>query len=630
MLLRGSSGRSLSGSLASFPLVFPMPIRLLPPQLINQIAAGEVVERPASVVKELVENAFDAGARRIEIDIELGGLRLMRIRDDGCGIEESELPLALSRHATSKISSLEDLEHITSMGFRGEALPSISSVSRLTLTSCTPGARCAYRITTDGAESHFDVQPASHPVGTSIEVRDLFYNTPARRKFLKSDKTEFSHIETLIKRMALARFETGFRLTHNQREVLALPPALDAAAIKQRVAALLGEHFLDHALRVDQAGTGLALEGWIGEPTLARSQADQQYFYINGRLVRDKLLTNAVRQAYQDVLYPGRQPVYILYLALDPAQVDVNAHPTKLEVRFREGQWVYRFVLTGLQRVLAKTRPGGQDEDTAAAPRLEASPQAGFRFDRTVAPRAFQGGSSGSGPRDKTGSLDVRELTRAYQDLYGPPADVPSSPPPHMAIPDSPPLGYALAHLHGVFILAENSRGLIVVDAHAAHERVTYERLKQNHAAGSIPAQPLLLPVRIAVSPAEAELAETCHESLLELGVDLSRTGPETLLLRALPSLLDPCDGEALIRDLLSDLSQHGHSHRIETHLNEVLAKLACHGSVRANRKLTLTEMNSLLRAMEATERSGQCNHGRPTWVELDMKALDKFFLRGQ
>jgi len=602
-----------------------MPIRLLPPQLINQIAAGEVVERPASVIKELVENAFDAGARRIEIDIELGGLRLMRIRDDGCGIEESELPLALSRHATSKISSLEDLEHITSMGFRGEALPSISSVSRLTLTSCTSGARCAYRIASDGSEIHFDVQPASHPVGTSIEVRDLFYNTPARRKFLKSDKTEFSHIEILIKRMALARFETGFKLTHNQREVLDLLPARDVVAIKQRVSALVGEPFLAHALRVDQAATGLTLEGWVGDPTIARSQADQQYFYVNGRLVRDKVLTNAVRQAYQDVLYSGRQPVYILYLALDPAQVDVNAHPAKMEVRFRDAQWVYRFVLSSLQRVLANTRAGGQDEEIPAAarpqtqtPEIPQTPQtqAGLRFERS-------GGSGASHrPGDKSG-LDVRELTHAYKSLYGPPTtDTPS--------PDSPPLGYAVAHLHGVFILAENSRGLIVVDAHAAHERVTYERLKQDHATGSVASQPLLLPVRVAVSPAEAELAETWHESLLQLGVDLSRTGPETLLLRALPALLDPCDGEVLVRDVLSDLSQHGQSHRIETQVNEVLAKLACHGSVRANRKLTQAEMNALLRAMEATERSGQCNHGRPTWIELDRKALDAFFLRGQ
>jgi DNA mismatch repair protein MutL len=610
-----------------------MPIRLLPPQLINQIAAGEVVERPASVIKELVENSFDAGARRIEIEIELGGLRLMRVRDDGGGIEADELPLALSRHATSKISHLDDLEHITSMGFRGEALPSIASVSRLSLTSRTDDARCGYRITTDGSERDFDVQPASHPVGTSIEVRDLFYNTPARRKFLKSDKTEFGHIETLIKRMALARFGTGFRLTHNQREIFDLAPALDTAAIEQRVSLLLGAHFLNQALRVDQAATGLALEGWIGEPAIARSQADQQYFYVNGRLVRDKVLTNAVKQAFQDVLHPGRQPVYILYLALDPAQVDVNAHPTKMEVRFRDSQSVYRFILHSLQQVLATARPGGIDRlptipataETPVRPGLEPMPMAPM-------PRPAGSASSRSGSmpvfRRDTASLNVGELTRAYGDLYGPAAEsVPATPDTATA---SPPLGYALAHLHGAFILAESRGGLILVDAHAAHERVTYERLKQEYARGQIPAQPLLLPVRIAVSPAEAELAETVAESLQALGVDLARTGPETLMLRALPSLLEACDGESLIRDLLSDLAQQGDSHQIENRVNAVLAALACHGSVRANRKLTLAEMNSLLRAMEATERSGQCNHGRPTWIELDLKTLNKFFLRGE
>ena len=610
-----------------------MPIRLLPPQLINQIAAGEVVERPASVIKELVENSFDAGARRIEIEIELGGLRLMRVRDDGGGIEADELPLALSRHATSKISHLDDLEHITSMGFRGEALPSIASVSRLSLTSRTDEARCGHRITTDGSERDFDVQPASHPVGTSIEVRDLFYNTPARRKFLKSDKTEFGHIETLIKRMALARFGTGFRLTHNQREIFDLAPALDTAAIEQRVSLLLGAHFLNQALRVDQAATGLALEGWIGEPAIARSQADQQYFYVNGRLVRDKVLTNAVKQAFQDVLHPGRQPVYILYLALDPAQVDVNAHPTKMEVRFRDSQSIYRFILHSLQQVLATARPGGIDR-LPAIPATAETPVRPGPEPMPMAPMPRPAGSassrSGSMPvfRRDTASLNVGELTRAYGDLYGPVAEsVPATPDTATA---SPPLGYALAHLHGAFILAESRGGLILVDAHAAHERVTYERLKQEYARGQIPAQPLLLPVRIAVSPAEAELAETVAESLQALGVDLARTGPETLMLRALPSLLEACDGESLIRDLLSDLAQQGDSHQIENRVNAVLAALACHGSVRANRKLTLAEMNSLLRAMEATERSGQCNHGRPTWIELDLKTLNKFFLRGE
>lgn len=617
-----------------------MPIRLLPTQLINQIAAGEVVERPASVIKELVENSFDAGSSQIDIDIEQGGLRLMRIRDNGCGIEEGELALALSRHATSKIASLEDLERITSMGFRGEALPSISSVSRLSLTSRTETARCAFKVTSDGGENHFDIQPASHPKGTTLEVRDLFYNTPARRKFLKSDKTEFGHIETLIKRMALARFEVGFRLTHNQREVFDLVPALKTADIEQRIKLLLGETFLPNALRVDYSAIGMELQGWIGLPTLARSQADQQYFYVNGRQVRDKLLTYAVKLAYQDVLYQGRQPVYALYLTIDPAQVDVNAHPTKLEVRFRDSRMVHDFIFRSLQRVLAGAKPGGIEclpdepilsghdasrhftslEHTAdthrpytSPARSQASASPSFRFRQDPMP------------------MNLNELTEAYTALYTPGKNMANEADgTDDTSPDSHPLGYALAHLHGAFILAENANGLVLVDAHAAHERVTFERLKKDHALGNIPSQPLLLPVRITVTQAEAELAEAFSETFLNLGVDLSRTGPETLMLRALPSLLDQCDGTALVRDVLADLNQYGHSFRIETHLQDVLATLACHGAVRANRKLTQAEMNGLLRAMEATERSGQCNHGRPTWVELGMKELDRLFLRGQ
>ncbi|SMF96290.1 DNA mismatch repair protein MutL [Methylomagnum ishizawai] len=609
-----------------------MPIRFLPPQLVNQIAAGEVVERPASAIKELVENALDADAHRVEIEVEQGGLRLMRVRDDGTGIPKEELPLALSRHATSKIASLDDLERVSSFGFRGEALPSISSVSRLALISRTQGERCAFRVTTDGGEADFDVQPASHPEGSTVEIRDLFYNTPARRKFLRSEKTEFQHIETLVKRLALARFGVGFSLSHNQRNVFDLRPATTQADTELRLALLLGGEFLAQALAVEFEAAGMRLTGWVGLPTFSRSQADMQYFYVNGRSVRDKLAGYAIKQAYQDVLYHGRQPVYVLYLTLDPALVDVNAHPAKLEVRFREPGMVHDFLFRGLHRALGEAKPGA---GVGAA--------AGFEV---AEPVAAQGGSSratsGSGlyaPRPSTRAaarqaslpLNVAETLQGYAGLYGKPANASAA----AETPESesaamPPLGYAVAHVHGAFILAENREGLVLVDAHAAHERITYEKLKRQHEAGPVPSQPLLLPLRLKVTGAEAELAVEAQDALAALGIELDRAGPETLVIRALPVLLGETDGETLVRDVLADLNQHGHSARVEASLNAVLATLACHGSVRANRKLTIPEMNALLREMETTERSGQCNHGRPTWVVLSLKELNGWFARGR
>lgn len=599
-----------------------MPIRVLPPQLINQIAAGEVVERPASVVKELVENAFDAGARSIEIDVEQGGLKLLRIRDDGSGISEKELPLALSRHATSKIGSLADLERVATLGFRGEALPSISSVSRLALTSRVRGERCAFRITSDGSETDFEVAPAAHPEGTTVEVRDLFHNTPARRKFLRTEKTEFQHIETLVKRLALARFEVGFALRHNQRGVLNLKPRISDADTEGRLALLLGEDFLEQSLPVDIAAAGFRLSGWVGLPTHSRSQADRQFFYVNGRLVRDKLVSFAIRQAYQDVLYHGRQPVYLLYLELDPALVDVNAHPTKLEVRFREARMVHDFLFRGLHRVLGGAKAGAvvvsetaviAEAPAPAAASLETAPYA-------QRPR-FPSTAMGS-------PLRVAETLQIYADLYSAP-EIRTAP---LSADEEGelPLGHALAHLHGAFILAENRRGLILVDAHAAHERITYEKLKQQHETGQVPSQPLLLPIRIKLGGAEADLAVDAMETLTAMGIEINRLGPDTLLVRALPALLADADGEQLVRDVLADLQQHGRSSRVEETLNAVLATAACHGAIRANRKLTIPEMNALLREMEATERSGQCNHGRPTWVELSLKDLNGLFLRGR
>jgi DNA mismatch repair protein MutL len=609
-----------------------MRIHLLPTQLVNQIAAGEVVERPSSVVKELVENSFDAGARQIHIEIEQGGARLIRIRDDGCGIDKDDLPLALSRHATSKIATLEDLEHVASMGFRGEALPSISSVARLTLISRTAGSGCAWRVAADGSERDFDPQPDPHPQGTTVDVRDLFYNTPARRKFLKSEKTEFDHIETLVRRMALSRFDIGFRLTHNQKEILNLKPAETPAEQEKRIASICGSAFIDNCVKIDFASSGLELGGWVGLPTFSRSQPDMQFFYVNGRLIKDKLVAHAVKQAYQDVLYHGRQPVFVLYLALDPALVDVNAHPAKLEVRFREGRLVHDFLFSALHRSLAEVRPGQQQNavtlpvmDSPAAAPVQAQPVTERR------PPAFQRRP----PEQATLPLSVQEEIRAYGALH-PGTTVPTPPIPPMPTNTGqektamPPLGYAVAHLHNIYILSETPNGVILVDAHAAHERVSYERLKRQYEQGTVAQQPLLLPIKVQVSPREADLAEQSHDYFAGLGLEVNRLGPETLVLRSVPALLAGCDAETLLRDVLADLSEHGASQRVQQRANAVLATMACHGSVRAHRRLTVGEMNALLRDMEETERCGQCNHGRPTWVELSTQELDKFFMRGQ
>jgi len=612
-----------------------MRIHSLPTQLVNQIAAGEVVERPSSVVKELVENCFDAGASQVTIEIEQGGAGLIKIRDNGCGIVKEDLPLALSRHATSKIASLDDLEHVVSMGFRGEALPSISSVSRLTLISRIHGADCAWRVNADGSERNFDPQPDPHPQGTTVDVRDLFYNTPARRKFLKTEKTEFAHIETLIQRMALSRFDIGFTLLHNQKEILKLKPATTDVEQEQRVAGICGSAFIENAVSIDFAASGLQLSGWVGLPTFSRSQQDMQFFYVNGRLVRDKLVSHAVKQAYQDVLFHGRHPVFVLYLTLDPALVDVNAHPAKLEVRFREGRLVHDFLFSALHRSLAELRPGhslaqpAEPESPLQAPSVpDAKPSNVVWLDDSKAPQSKSDLSfkpTYRQPQQASLPLQVEEAIQAYASLY--PKHEPIVPPVQQ---EARPLGHAVAHLHNIYILSETPNGIILVDAHAAHERVTYERLKQHYQNGAVPSQPLLLPIKIKVSAAEADLAEQEHEFFNTLGFELNRSGPETIVLRSIPVLLTNTDTETLIRDVLADIIEHGMSRRIQDKSNEILATVACHSSVRAHRRLSIDEMNALLRDMEQTERIGQCNHGRPTWVELSTQDLDKFFLRGQ
>ena len=603
-------------------------IRQLPDTLVNQIAAGEVVERPASVVKELVENALDAGARRVDVDLEEGGIRLIRVRDDGCGMAAEDLALAVSRHATSKIASLEDLEQVGTLGFRGEALPSIASVSRFALVSRRDADAHGSRLEVEGG-ALAPPRPQAHPVGSTVEVRDLFYNVPARRKFLRAERTELGHVEDWLRSLALARPGNELRLSHNGRATRGYRPVAADADALARVAEALGEDFTGRCLRLDHAGAGLRLHGWVGLPTASRSSADQQYFYVNGRAVRDRTVAHAVRQAYADVLFHGRHPAFVLFLDIDPRRVDVNVHPAKHEVRFRDGRLVHDFVYRSLHEALAGTRAGA-----IASPPTGVAALAGA--DADAGPSRYA--PSGYVPAQATLGLPVRETMAAYASLYGrADADagvaVAESPGPGLPAADdrrAPPLGFALAQLHGVFILAENAEGLVLVDMHAAHERITYERLKQAQDDGGIRSQVLLVPVALAVAEREADAAEQHAAALAALGFELRRSGPQSLSVRAVPALLADEEPRALVLDVLDELREHGDSRVLEQARNELLSTLACHTSVRANRRLGLAEMNALLRDMEATERSGQCNHGRPTWVQLSKAELDKLFLRGR
>ncbi len=629
-------------------------IELLSPRLANQIAAGEVVERPASVIKELLENSLDSGARRIDVDVEQAGIKLLKVRDDGSGISSDDLPLALARHATSKIRDLEDLERVMSLGFRGEALASISSVARLTLTSRTRDADQAWQVETEGRDMAPRVQPAAHPVGTSVEVRDLFFNTPARRKFLKAEKTEFDHLQEVIKRMALARFDVAFHLRHNGKTILSLHEAHDDTARARRVSAICGPGFLEQALPIEIERNGLHLWGWVGLPTFSRSQADLQYFFVNGRAVRDKLVAHAVRQAYRDVLFNGRHPTFVLFFEVDPAAVDVNVHPTKHEVRFRDGRTVHDFLYGTLHRALGDVRPEDQLSGSAPVTAIvrptgpeagEFGPQGEMRLANNVLEQPQgetyarpAGSGSGGGyqyqysPRPASPAspgAPVAEVQSAYREFFAPlPGTTPTSLPESPA--DIPPLGYALAQLKGIYILAENAHGLVLVDMHAAHERIMYERLKIAMANEGLSGQPLLVPESIAVSQREADCAEEHLATFQRLGFELQRLGPETLAIRQIPALLKQAEANRLVSDVLADLMEYGTSDRVQAHMNELLGTMACHGAIRANRRLAIPEMNGLLRDMENTERSGQCNHGRPTWTQMGLNDLDKLFLRGQ
>ena len=622
-------------------------INLLSQRLANQIAAGEVVERPASVVKELMENSLDAGASRLEIEVEQGGMKQIKIKDDGLGIHKQDLELALSRHATSKITDLEDLENIASLGFRGEALASISSVSRLTMTSkadddvtAGSGDNSGWKVVAEGQEMDVILSPAAHSRGTTLEVRDLFFNTPARKKFLKTEKTEFSRIDEILKRIALSRFDVQFSLTHNQRAIRKLLPAKSDQEKQRRVALVCGPAFVESSVFVEMEGQGLRLWGWVSLPTFSRSQADLQYFYVNGRIIRDKLVTHAVKQAYRDVLFHGRHPAYVLYLELAPSTVDVNVHPTKHEVRFRDSRLVHDFLFSSLHKALAELRPADRLADNVQNNGKESDPFADKRSDNAAGNFAASSDSNFAvGNFSDQNSLSLAEPTSnnySYRPNSGQPAvgaiqsQLENFAKLTAGDAEVPPLGYAIAQLHGIYILAQNKEGLITVDMHAAHERITYERMKTACQNEELKMQPLLVPLSIAVSQSEADCTETEQGALLSIGIELERAAAESIVVRQVPSILRNANIEQLVRDVLSDVLEYGSSDRIQAHQDELLSTMACHGSVRANRHLTLPEMNALLRDMEATERSGQCNHGRPTWVYQSLDELDKLFLRGQ
>ena len=578
-----------------------MPIRILDNHLIDQIAAGEVIERPSSIVKELVENSLDAGAQSIEVEIEAGGVRLTRVRDDGSGIPEDELVLALSRHATSKISSATDLAAILTLGFRGEALPSIASVSRFEIVSRHAAAERAASVSVD-AGNVSELRPAAHPPGTTIEVRDLFYNLPARRKFLRSEVTEQGHIVRLLERLALSRSDVAFRLRSGSRTLLDAPAHKSGsqAGGADRLARVVGQEFVERSLEVDHSAGPVRISGWIGTPAAARATSDLQFWFVNGRAVRDRLLMNAVRLGFRDVLYSGRQPSYVLYLDIDPALVDVNAHPQKLEVRFRDSRQIHDFVFRAVERRLADTKPAA-----GAMPPAWSPATGGYTTPLVLS----------SAPEVRgTWALAARDEEHV--------ADLPPSPTPHQ------PLGEAVAQIHGVYILAQNEHGLVLVDMHAAHERVLYEKMKAQQ--GTAATQLLLAPVPLALKVDEVDALMAQRAQWQAAGFDVERLAPDTLVVRAVPALLPREDVAALVRDVIGGVTEDGASHHLDAATDRLLGTIACRSAIHAHRRLTLAEMNALLRQMEQTPRADQCNHGRPTWTQVTLAELDRMFLRGR
>ena len=623
-------------------------IRQLDNRLANQIAAGEVVERPASVVKELLENAIDAEASVVSVDIEEGGVKRIRITDNGIGIADEDLPLALARHATSKIASIDDLEAVATLGFRGEALASIASVSKLSITSNTSdlpaNGRSAY---CEGREMQVSISPQAHPRGTTLDIRDLFYNTPARRKFLRTERTEYARIEEVVKRTALAHPEVAFVLSHNGKVIQRLPAGSADADLQRRVIGVCGEAFAHQSVVVYRVAHGLSLRGWVGLPTFSRAQADLQYFFVNGRVVKDKVITHAVRQAYRDVLYGGRHPAYVLFLDLDANRVDVNVHPTKHEVRFRDSRSVHGFVFSTLGRTLAEVRPGdhtneanvndladstfeqvsmGLDIPTNRSVDVTSTREERSSVDSASLSSTGLSSMDGSWIQDSIGSTSQSMAPRTPAAGFVPQSSVETNFPSG----EVPPLGFAVAHLHGAYIVAQNANGMVLVDAHAAHERITYERLKAARAAHGLARQPLLVPISLHLASGEMAAFEEFSSAFDGLGLVVEIAGENSVLIREIPVILARDNAEQLVRDVLADLSEVGHSDRLSARIDEILATMACHGSIRANRALSIGEMNALLRDMEVTENSGQCNHGRPTWVQLSHDELDKLFLRGR
>ncbi len=619
------------------PMPSHRPIQALPDQLISQIAAGEVVERPSAVVKELLENALDAGASQITVRLEEGGVKRIAITDNGRGIAPDQLPLALARHATSKIASLTDLENVATLGFRGEALASIAAVAAVSVTSRTADAPHAWEI----VGSHLGaVTPSSGPQGTTIDVQDLYFNTPARRKFLKSEQTEYGHCAEVVRRIALARPDVSFSLTHNGRTI----DHWNVSEMAKRSAHILGSEFAEARLPIDESAGPLRLHGFAGLPTASKARADGQFFYVNGRFVRDKLLVHAVRAAYQDVLHGDRFPSYVLGLDLDPALVDVNVHPSKVEVRFRDSRAVHQFVFHAVQRALAQTSATAYGSVPAPLPAADVGGSAAATWQRreheqtsfsaTFSPSPYP-------PANRYDAAGVAQRMDSYGALFASPDSgtagapvTPFTPPVQTMSNDEYPLGFALAQLHGIYILAQNAKGMVLVDMHAAHERILYEQLKNALDAQvdgqDMQVQSLLIPVTFFADAVEVGTAHENQETLKSLGFDIAALSPTTLAVRSVPTLLKNADAQTLARDVLRDVREFGGSRVLIERRNELLGTLACHTAVRANRILSVPEMNALLRQMESTERADQCNHGRPTWVQLEISALDKLFLRGQ
>jgi len=608
-------------------------IQQLPPQLVNQIAAGEVIERPASVLKELLENALDAGASRIVVELEQGGMQSIRVSDNGKGIVKDELLLAVQRHATSKIKNMDDLEHIATLGFRGEALPSIASVSRFSIASnCDEEGNAGWIISTDGREFAEEVEPVRQMRGTTVEVKDLFFNVPARKKFLRTEKTELKHCDNVLRKIVLSQFDVTLVAKHNGRTFLEVNACDFLSDGSDRVGQITGKQFSEQSIYLENSATDIEVKGWISLPTFSRSQADLQYFYVNGRAIRDKVIAHAIKLAYKDVLYHGRFPAFVLFLEMEPSQVDVNAHPTKHEVRFRQSRYVHDFIRHTVGKAIAETMPKQEQQgaeqyreivdDYIRAAQHQSTLSTTEPYSSANNPSHSYGGSFAKG--HQSAPSYTAETVNEYDLLLKTPQETP-----HTA-DDAPPLGYAIEQLHGIYILAQNANGLVIVDMHAAHERIMYEKLKTSYQQDELATQPLLVPLTIEVSPQEATLAEQHNDVFAKFGFHIERFGEESIVVREIPSLLQQADVNKLVLDVLADLNVFGDSEKLEQANNELLSTMACYGSVRAHRKLTITEMNALLREMEATERSAQCNHGRPTWVQLSIDQLDKLFKRGQ